>query len=177
NIVGYGVEFNASTAAGRFLTAGLYILSLIVVASYTANLASDLTIAKSQSIISRIDDIKNGKIPNGRIGIRVGTASEDYYLSEISGGNKNYYPLSTQQQMYDELLAGTIDVSFLDDGIAQYATNNIYCNLTLVGDGFDVGIFGIVTPKQWLYAQDLDVNILSLRETGQLEKLRQKWFE
>ncbi|CAF4254566.1 unnamed protein product, partial [Rotaria sordida] len=177
NIVGYGVEFNARTAAGRFLTAGLYILSLILVASYTANLASDLTIAKSQGVISGIDDIKNKKIPNNRIGIRVGTASEDYYLSEISGGNKNYHPLYTRQQMYDELLAGTIEVSFLDDGIAQYVTNDIYCNLTLAGNGFDVGIFGIVTPKQWLYAQDLDVNILSLRETGQLEDLRQKWFE
>ncbi|CAF1263486.1 unnamed protein product [Rotaria sordida] len=177
NIVGYGVEFNASTAAGRFLTAGLYILSLILVASYTANLASDLIIANSQGIISGIDDIKNGKIPPNRIGIRVGTASEEYYLSEISKGNKNYHPLLTQQQMYNDLLAGTIDVSFLDDGIAQYMTNNIYCNLTLVGDGFDVGIFGIVTPRQWLFAQDLDVNILSLRETGDLENLRQKWFE
>ncbi|CAF4324892.1 unnamed protein product, partial [Rotaria sordida] len=38
NMVGYGVEFDARTAGGRLLTAGLYILSLIIVASYTANL-------------------------------------------------------------------------------------------------------------------------------------------
>ncbi|CAF3223467.1 unnamed protein product [Rotaria sp. Silwood2] len=65
------------------------------------------------------------------IGVRVGTASEDYYLSEISGGSRNYYALKCRQQLYD------------------------------IGDGFDTGVFGIVTPKQWLYAQDLDVNILS----------------
>ncbi|CAF2643027.1 unnamed protein product [Rotaria sp. Silwood2] len=47
----------------------------------------------------------------------------------------------------------------------------------LIGDGFDTGVFGIVTPKQWLYAQDLDVNILSLRESGDLDNLRQKWFQ
>ncbi|CAF2960237.1 unnamed protein product [Rotaria sp. Silwood2] len=177
NLVGYGVDFDVNTAAGRILTVGLYILSLILVASYTANLASDLTIAKSQFIISGIDDIKNRKIAPNRIGIRVGTASEAYYLSEISGNNRNYYALHSRQQLYDSLLAGIIDVSFLDEGIAEYVTNNVYCNLTLVGDGFDVGVFGIVTPKQWLYAQDLDVNILKLRESGDLDNLRQKWFQ
>ncbi|CAF1189131.1 unnamed protein product, partial [Rotaria sordida] len=118
NIVGYGVEFNARTAAGRFLTAGLYILSLILVASYTANLASDLTIAKSQFVISGIDDIKNGKIQMNRIGIRVGTASEEYFKTEISGESKDYYPLRSRQQLYDSLLAGIIDVALSDSGIA-----------------------------------------------------------
>ncbi|CAF4830821.1 unnamed protein product, partial [Rotaria sp. Silwood2] len=46
NFVEYGVDFDVCTAAGRILTVGLHILSLILVASYTANLASDLTIAK-----------------------------------------------------------------------------------------------------------------------------------
>ncbi|CAF4716872.1 unnamed protein product, partial [Rotaria magnacalcarata] len=55
---------------------------LMLVASYTANLASDLIISKSQGTISGIDDIKSGKIPFNRIGVRVGTASEDYYLRE-----------------------------------------------------------------------------------------------
>ena len=70
HIIGYGADFHVTTAAGRLLTVGLYILSLVLVAAYTANLASDLTISKSQDIISGIDDIKNGKIPFNRIGIR-----------------------------------------------------------------------------------------------------------
>ncbi|CAF4417195.1 unnamed protein product [Rotaria sp. Silwood2] len=177
NIVGYGVEFNASTAGGRFLTAGLYVLGLILVASYTANLASDLTIAKTQFVVSGLDDIKKGKVPMNRIGIRVGTASEDYFKTEISHGNQNYYPLRSRQQLYDSLLAGIIDVAFSDTGAAEYAINNIYCNLTIVGESFAASEFAIVTPKQWIYAQDLDVGILSIRESGQLDDLRQKWFQ
>ncbi|CAF3902722.1 unnamed protein product [Rotaria sp. Silwood2] len=177
NIVGYGVDFYTNTAAERLLTAGLYILSLILVASYTANLASELTIAKSKDIISGIDDIKNGKIPFNRIGIREGTVSEDYYLREISGGKRNYYPLKSQNDVFDSLLAGIIDVSFVDSGSAEYITNNVYCNLTLIGNDFDKGVLGIVTPEKWLYAQDLDVNLLSLQESGDLENLRQKWFQ
>ncbi|CAF1415346.1 unnamed protein product [Adineta ricciae] len=68
--IGHGVDFHVRTSSGRLLTAALYLLSLVLLASYTANLASDLTILKTQNILSGIDDLKNGKIPPNRIGIR-----------------------------------------------------------------------------------------------------------
>ncbi|CAF4254221.1 unnamed protein product, partial [Rotaria sordida] len=147
NIFGYGVNFHVNTAAECLLTFGLYMLSLILVATYTANLASYLTISKSKHIISEINSYRN------------------------------YYPLKSQQNLYDSLLAGIIDASFMDNGVSEYITNNIYCNLTLVEDDFEKGVFGIVTPKEWLYTKDLDVNILLLSESGQLDYLRQKWFQ
>ncbi|CAF0899854.1 unnamed protein product [Rotaria sordida] len=176
-IMGYGADFHASTAAGRLLTLGLYFLSLVLVATYTANLASDLTISKSKAIISSIDDIKNGKIPFHRIGVRIGSASEEYYLREISSGNRNYYPLKSRQELYESLLNDIIDASFLDTGVGEYITNTIYCNLTLVGTDFDKGAFGVVFPKQWIYGQEFDVSILSLRESGVLDDLKRKWFQ
>ncbi|CAF1457846.1 unnamed protein product [Rotaria sordida] len=177
NIVGYGVDFNVNTAAGRLLTAGLYMLSLILLATYTANLTSDLTISKSKDIISGIDDIKDGKIPSDLIGVLVDTAIEEYYLREISFGRRDYYPLKSRKELYDSLLEGIIDVAFLDSAIAEYFTDNIYCNLTLIGEDFRKGGYGIIIPKKWVYANDLDVQILSLRESGQLEQLRRKWFQ
>ncbi|CAF1273260.1 unnamed protein product [Rotaria sordida] len=176
NVVGYGVDFHIATSAGRLLTVGLYILGLILVASYTANLASDLTIAKTNNIISGIDDIKSGKIPFNRIGIFAGSSIEDFYLREISNGVRNFLPLYSYDEIDRSLLAGIIDASFQDSGLAIYATNNIYCNLTLVGNDFDKSAYGIVMPQRWLYAQDLDVNILQLKEDGSLENLRQTWF-
>ena len=176
-IMGYGADFHASTAAGRMVTVSLYLMSLVIVATYTANLASELTVSKSKNIISGIDDIKNGKIPFSRFGIRVGTASEELYLREISDGNRNFYPLTSRKDMYEKLLSRVIDASLMDTGIAEYVTNSVYCNLTLVGTDFDKSSFGIVIPKQWLYAQELDVNILLLREAGTLDELKRKWFQ
>ena len=98
-------------------------------------------------------------------------------MREISGGNRNYCALKSRQDTYDSLLNNIIDVSFLDIGAAEYITNNMYCNLTLVGESFEKGAFAIITPKQWLYAQDLDVNILALTESGVVENLRRKWFQ
>jgi ABC-type amino acid transport substrate-binding protein len=175
-IVGYGVDFHVRTAAGRLLTSGLYIVSIVFVATYTANLASYLTISKSGPPVTGLDDIKNGKLTFNRIGIRIGTEMEDFYLREISGGNRNFYPLKSYQQQYTSLLNGVIDATFMDSGTAEYITNNIYCNLTTIGASFDQNSFGIVMPKQWLYIQDVDVSILSLREVGILDSLRTKWF-
>nr|ACD54806.1 AMPA glutamate receptor ion channel-like protein [Adineta vaga] len=177
NMFGYGVDFDVHTAAGRLVTAGLYILSMILVASYTANLASDLTISKTQNIISGLDDLKNGNIPPRRVGIAAGTAGEDFYLREVSGDVRNYVSLRDEQAMFDYLLSGTIDVALFDGGVAEYMTNTIHCSLTLVDEEYDKGAFGIVMKKNWIYTQDLDVAILSLRESEILDDLRQKWFQ
>ncbi|CAF4413231.1 unnamed protein product, partial [Adineta steineri] len=146
-----------------------YILSLVLVATYTANLTSDLTISKSKDIITGIDDIKNGKLSFNRIGIIVDSAIEDFYLREISSGSRNFYPLKNQAELYESLLNGLIDAALSDIGVAEYDTNNIFCNLTLVGADFDKSSFDIVIPKDWLYTQDLDVTILSLTETDVLD--------
>ncbi len=88
--------------------------------------------------ISQLDDIKSGKISFNRIGIHVGSASEAFYLREISAGRRNYYPLKKQKsEIYNCLLNDTIDLTFMDTGVAEYITNNIYCNFTIVDEDFN----------------------------------------
>jgi hypothetical protein len=176
-IMGYGVDFHATTASGRLLTVALYVLSLVLIATYTASLTSNLTKAGSKYIISGIDDIKKGKLPSNRIGVIDNTAMAQYYLREVSQGIRNFYPATSRQQILDGLLRGIIDATFLDTGVAEYITNNIDCNLIVVGSIFNEGVFGIAMPKNWPYQKALDMNILSLRESGQLDNLRKKWFQ
>ena len=175
-IMGYGVDFQATTASGRLVTAAMYMLSLLLVATYTANLASILTKATPRYTINGIDDIKRGKLSSHRFGVLNGTAMEQYYLREISHGVRNFYITGSRSQLLTDLLAGIIDATFLDSNVAEYLTNNVYCNLTTVGSSFGDNVFGIVMPKDWSYQQELDVNILSLRESGKLDALRRKWF-
>jgi ionotropic glutamate receptor len=176
NMVAHEAGFEARTGAGHLLSVGIYILSLVLVASYTANLAADLTLAKPDYLISGFDDIKNGKLPFNRIGILAGSSIESYYLTEISNGRQNFYPIKNEAEVYDLLLNGTIDATFIDIATAEYATNNIYCNLTIVGNSFWEGTLAIVMPKQWVYEKELDVNVLALGESGDLDKLKLKWI-
>ena len=177
HIMGYGADFHATTISGRILTVALYILSLVLVASYTANLASNLTISRTKSIISSIDDIKQLKLPFNRIGIRPETLEEEFFLREISEESRSYYPLKSRDEIFNRLLNGDIDASFIDGPTGEYMTNTVYCNLTLVGPEFDARRLGIVAPKHWLYLEDFDRNVLALRELGYLNTLRKRWFE
>ena len=177
NIMGYGADFHVTTISGRILTVALYILSLVLVASYTANLASNLTISKTKHIISSVEDLKQGKVPFNRIGIRVGTSAEDFYLREISEGSRNYHPLKSQQDQFDRLLNGDIDATIIDRPTGEYLTNNVYCQLTLVGSDFDSRKFGIMFPKNWLFIEDFDRNVLAMREQGEFDKLNKRWFK
>ncbi|CAF1140086.1 unnamed protein product [Adineta steineri] len=62
--------------------------------------------------------------------------------------------------------------------IAEYVTNSIYYNLTLVDADFDKSSCGIVMPKQASYIQDEDIYIyILLQELGILKHLRTKWFQ
>ncbi|CAF3644406.1 unnamed protein product [Adineta steineri] len=176
-IMGFGVDYTVRTGAGRFLTFSVFFLSLVLIATYQATLTSSLTLKQTQNIISGIDDIKNGKIPYGRIGILTNSSIEAYYLQEISNGIRNYYPLRTEGAIFTSLLSKVIDAAIMDEGVLEYETNSIYCNLTLVGTGFDPSAFGIVFQKNWVYEQVLDVNILTLRESGTFNDLKSKWFQ
>lgn len=70
-----------------------------------------------------------------------------------------------------------IDACTIYAGILEYLTNNIHSGLTLVALDFDKSAFSIIFQKKWLCQQELDVNILSLRESGTLNNLKDKWFQ
>ncbi len=126
------------------------MLSLIMVATYTASLASNLTKGGSKYIINEIDDIKKGKLPSYRIGIIEGTAMEQYYLREISQGTRDFYPAKGRQQILDSLLDGTIDATFLDSCVAEYINNNLFSYLTIVGGNFNDDILESLCTKNGL---------------------------
>ncbi|CAF1344135.1 unnamed protein product [Adineta ricciae] len=176
-LIGYGADFHTSSAPGRVLTIGIYITSLVLISAYQAYLTASITVSIAQSSFSGIDDIKNGKVAYNRIGIISGSSIEDYFLREISDGSRTYYVLRDKQDMLDKLLSGIIDVSIMDTGFAEFVTNSMYCNLTIIGAGFDQSEFGIIYPTKWLYEQALDVTILSLRESGVFDDLKSKWFQ
>jgi ionotropic glutamate receptor len=163
-----------TTNASRLTVLGLYGLYIVLVATYTANLSSFLTLNRVQPSISGIDDIKNGRLPFSRIGIVSNSAISDYYIQNISS---MYYPLSSAEEIYLRLLDYTIDASIWGSYVLEYAVNNYYCDkLSVVGVGFVKSSYGIVLPKDWPYKKDLDVHIMAMRESEKLENLENSWL-
>jgi ionotropic glutamate receptor len=168
-------DIRLTTNASRLTIVGLYALGTILVATYTANLASFLTLNRVQPSISGIDDIKKGSFKFSRIGIVTNSAIADYYEKHISS---EYYSLSNVEEIYLGLLNHTIDASIWSSQILEYAVNNHYCDqLSVVGVGFVKSPFGIVLPKDWPYKKDLDVHIMDMRGSEKLEIFEKRWLE
>ncbi|CAF3907163.1 unnamed protein product, partial [Rotaria sp. Silwood1] len=173
-------SFTASTASGKFLTLGLHILQTILFAVYTASLLNYLMIHSFKPIISGIDDIKNSKIPPNRIGIIEGSHVEQQYLNTLSQGRKDYYPLKTVNEVYSRLIDGKIDgdidAALWLNGSIAYHINNIYCDLMTIGDDFGQNYYALPVRQDWLYKAALDSNIVSIIESGELDRISAKWF-
>ncbi|CAF1104888.1 unnamed protein product [Rotaria sordida] len=150
-------SFTASTASGRFLTLGLHILQTILFAVYTASLLNYLLIQSFDPIISGIDDIKNSKIPPNRIGIVAGSHVEQQYLTTLSQD-------------------GDIDAALWINESIIYNINNIYCDLMTIGDEFGQSYYALPVRQDWLYKSALDSNIVSIIESGELDRISAKWF-
>ena len=166
------VPFKA--VASRLTMLSLNALGIILIAIYTANLSSFLTLSRTQSTLSGIDDIKNGRIPFDRIGIVTNSAISDYYIQNIS---TTYKPLSSIREMYEGLLNHSIDASMWDSSIIEYGVANEYCDrLATVGVGFVRSSFAIALQKNWPYKRDLDSTILNMRESEMFGCLENRWF-
>jgi ionotropic glutamate receptor len=171
SIVGIGGDFQLRTTSSRIMTVALFTLGCVLGAMYTANLASFLTLRRTNPPISGIDDIKNGRLPFRRVGVVKNTSIVDYYIKNVADV---YYPLENSQDIYLALLEDRIDAALFDASVLEYAVDQNYCGrLSVVGVGFGKSSFGIAMKKDWEYKADFDMNILSLRERDLIEK---KWF-
>ncbi|CAF1128180.1 unnamed protein product [Didymodactylos carnosus] len=169
SLVGFGSDF-ATTAAARVLIIGLYIVSVILVATYTANLSTYLALERATPIINGIDDIIAGKIPFERVGILEGGATREYYVNSVS---QEYYRLQSKQEIFTKLQSKVIDAAITDNTTIVYETRTNYCDLAAVGRDFVKSAFGIAMSKKWLYKEDLDKNILILRESEVIKLIQQ----
>jgi len=111
SVIIMNADMRLTTNSSRLIVLGLYGLGIILVAIYTANLSSFLTLNRVQPSIGGIDDLKNGRLSYSRIGIVNNSAVSDYYIQNISS---IYYPLSTAEEIYMRLLDHTIDASIWD---------------------------------------------------------------
>jgi ABC-type amino acid transport substrate-binding protein len=174
-LVGMSGDITPTTTSSRILSIGLGALCIILVATYTANFCSVLTLERSQPVISGIDDIKKGRFEFDRIGIVVNSAIEDYYKDDVS---LSYYRLQSPQDIYAHLLNEQIDAALWDSATLEYQIYENYCKkLTVVGFPFAKSAFGIAMKPDWLYKTNFDVSIVELREEKELENLENKWFK
>ncbi|XP_075241734.1 uncharacterized protein LOC142336706 [Convolutriloba macropyga] len=180
-----GCDVTPNTISGRIIGTFWWFFTLIIIATYTANLAAFLTVTRMDSPIEGLTDLATQqKVVYGTV---AGSSLEHFFekQAEIDATYKQIWKQmdsSRPQSMVSNVIEGYSrvkngDYAFMwDYPVLQYQKKR-YCELTTVGKPFNRKNYAFALPKNAIYLESITLSILALQETGELEKLRQKWFE
>ncbi|XP_059813036.1 glutamate receptor ionotropic, kainate 4 isoform X2 [Hypanus sabinus] len=160
-----------------------WAFTLIIISSYTANLAAFLTVQRMDVPIESVDDLAD------QTNIEYGTIQRGSSMTFFQ--NSRY---QTYQRMWNYMHSKqpSVFVKSTEEGISRvlnsnYAfllesTMNEYhrqrnCNLTQIGGLLDTKGYGIGLPLASLFRNEFDLAILQLQENNRLEMLKRKWWE
>ncbi|XP_047217219.1 glutamate receptor ionotropic, kainate 5 isoform X3 [Girardinichthys multiradiatus] len=178
-----GSEIMPRALSTRCVSGVWWAFTLIIISSYTANLAAFLTVQRMEVPIESPDDLAD------QTNIEYGT---------IHGGSTMTFFMNSRYQTYQRMWnymnckLPSVFVKSTEEGIARvlnskYAflmesTMNEYyrglnCNLTQIGGLLDTKGYGIGMPLGSPFREEITQAILQLHENNRLEILKRRWWE
>ncbi|XP_037392925.1 glutamate receptor ionotropic, kainate 3 [Pygocentrus nattereri] len=177
-----GSELMPKALSTRIIGGIWWFFTLIIISSYTANLAAFLTVERMDSPVDSADDLaKQTKIEYGVV--KDGATMSFFKKSRVSTFEKMWAFMSSKQStsLVKSIEDGIQRVLKSDYALLMESTTIEYvtrrnCNLTQVGGIIDSKGYGIGTPKGSPYRDKVTIAILSLLEDGRLHVLKEKWW-
>ncbi|KAG8194654.1 hypothetical protein JTE90_003126 [Oedothorax gibbosus] len=178
-----GSDIAPTAMSTRAITSIWYFFCLILISSYTANLAAFLTVEKLVSPIESAEDlVKQDKIKYGA------TKSGSTYAFFKSSNMTTYKKMGQVMQANEEYLVQNNaegikrvkegNYAFLMEATSIEYNTERECNLTQVGGLLDNKGYGIAvrkgneTIRSWLSG-----GILRLQEQGKLHTFKERWWK
>ncbi len=161
-------ERQPKTAPGRVLAVVLVVASLFLVSAFVARITATMTVEAIENSISSVNDLY-GK----RVGTTEGSTAAAY-LDRREVRYEGYVDLDVLLADFD---AQQIDAVVFDAPILAYYANNAGArHAQLVGAVFLPETYGIALPSGSALAEPINQSLLKLREAGDYEAIRRKWF-
>uniref|UniRef100_A0A8V5GMV4 Glutamate receptor n=1 Tax=Melopsittacus undulatus TaxID=13146 RepID=A0A8V5GMV4_MELUD len=178
-----GSEVLPRALSTRCVSGVWWAFTLIIISSYTANLAAFLTVQRMEAPVESADELAD------QTNIEYGTIHAGSTMTFFQ--NSRY---QTYQRMWNYMQSKqpSVFVKSTEEGIARvlnskYAfllesTMNEYhrrhnCNLTQIGGLLDTKGYGIGMPLGSPFRDEITLAILQLQENNRLEILKRKWWE
>ncbi|XP_074333325.1 glutamate receptor 3.6 isoform X1 [Apium graveolens] len=167
---------NTVSTLGRFILVIWLFVVLIINSSYTASLTSILTVEKLSSPIKGIQTLVMSDDP---IGYQQGSFSRNYLINQLGINESRLKPLTTPDQYVEALKRGAEN-----GGVAAIVDERAYaelflashCEFSIVGQEFTRTGWGFAFPRDSPVAVDLSTAILKLSESGDLQRIHDKWL-
>ncbi|CAF0962275.1 unnamed protein product [Adineta ricciae] len=171
--------------SGRVAAISWWYFSLIFVSSYTANLVAFLTVEKLVTPIESVEDLaKQHEIKYGSL--RNGTTAAFFEKSNITAYQDMW---AMMQRSSSEVFVASNDEGvakvrsskgkyafFIESTKNEYVNERLPCDTMKVGSELDSKGYGIATRLGSDLTEAIDIIITNLRESGFLDKLKQRWW-
>ncbi|XP_067141027.1 glutamate receptor ionotropic, kainate 2-like [Centruroides vittatus] len=159
-----------------------YFFTLIMISSYTANLAAFLTVENSVDPFTKAEDlvdqteIKYGCVRSGSTKTFFEETQVPAYkkLGDVMKNNPDYL-VDNNNHGVERVLQGNY-AYFMESASIEYKKER-ECNLTNIGGLLDNKGYGIATQNGSHYRTILSNGILKLQEAGVLLQLRDRWWK
>ncbi|CAN8032801.1 unnamed protein product, partial [Ixodes persulcatus] len=179
-----GCDICPRSVAGRIVGSVWWFFTLIIISSYTANLAAFLTVERMVTPINSADDLaKQTEVEYGTLSFS--STQEFFRRSKIAVYARMWEFMNTRKHVF---------TSTYEEGIrrvreskGKYAflmesTKNDYinerhpCDTMKVGRNLDAKGYGVATPLGSNLRDRLNLAVLSMKENGDLARLENKWW-
>uniref|UniRef100_A0A674P5Q6 Glutamate receptor n=1 Tax=Takifugu rubripes TaxID=31033 RepID=A0A674P5Q6_TAKRU len=177
-----GSELMPKALSTRIVGGIWWFFTLIIISSYTANLAAFLTVERMDAPIDSADDLaKQTRIEYGAV--RDGSTMTFFKKSKIStyekmwafmSSRKNTALVKNNQEGITRVL--TTDYAMLMESTSIEYISQRNCNLTQIGGLIDSKGYGVGTPIGSPYRDKVTIAILQLQEEGKLHMMKEKWW-
>ncbi|XP_059902785.1 glutamate receptor 2-like isoform X1 [Gadus macrocephalus] len=180
-----GCDISPRSLSGRIVGGVWWFFTLIIISSYTANLAAFLTVERMVSPIESAEDLaKQTEIAYGTLDS--GSTKEFFRRSKIALFDKMWqYMKSAEPSVFvKKTPEGVLRVRkskgkyayLLESTMNEYIEQRKPCDTMKVGGNLDSKGYGIATPKGSPLRNAVNLAVLKLNEQGLLDKLKNKWW-
>uniref|UniRef100_A0A4W3HT05 Glutamate receptor n=1 Tax=Callorhinchus milii TaxID=7868 RepID=A0A4W3HT05_CALMI len=180
-----GCDISPRSLSGRIVGGVWWFFTLIIISSYTANLAAFLTVERMVSPIESAEDLaKQTEIAYGTLD--AGSTKEFFRRSKIAVFEKMWaYMKSAEPSVFVKTTEeGVARVRkskgkyayLLESTMNEYIEQRKPCDTMKVGGNLDSKGYGVATPKGSALRTTVNLAVLKLSEQGILDKLKNKWW-
>ena len=172
---------------GKLLYGAWYFFILIVISSYTANLAAFLTLQNIPTTINSVDDLAS------QTEILYGTVKDSAVEAFFAFSDVDVYRKMSKQMQIEREDAMVENSSYgidrsrdwetfgdyifiWDSPVLEYFAGLKPCTARIIGRTFYKRGYGITMPKGVPYLEDFTLEILKLRDNGWITQKSVKWL-
>uniref|UniRef100_A0A8C6LZT8 Glutamate receptor n=1 Tax=Nothobranchius furzeri TaxID=105023 RepID=A0A8C6LZT8_NOTFU len=180
-----GCDISPRSLSGRIVGGVWWFFTLIIISSYTANLAAFLTVERMVSPIESAEDLaKQTEIAYGTLDS--GSTKEFFRRSKIALFDKMWqYMKSAEPSVFVKKTSEGVQrvrkskgkyAYLLESTMNEYIEQRKPCDTMKVGGNLDSKGYGIATPKGSPLRVPVNLAVLKVNEQGTLDKMKNKWW-